>query len=141
MHARRAIGVPGGCARMLCGPAIAAGVAMALTGCTMIRSYEANQKEQILAAAGFTMKLADTPEKFAHLQTLVQRKLVPQTRDGKLYYVYADALSCKCLYVGDEEAYRRFQQLAFEQRIADEERDAAEMNEQAAMNWGMWGPW
>jgi hypothetical protein len=124
-----------------CGLAIAAVGAAALAGCTMIRNYEANQKEQMLAAAGFTMKLADTPEKLAHLQTLAQRKLVPYPRNGKVYYLYADALSCKCLYVGDEKAYQRFQQLALEQRIADEEREAAAMNEQAAMNWGMWGPW
>lgn len=120
---------------------VVAALAAAVAGCTMIRKGQAREREEMLAAAGFEMKPADTPEKFAHLQTLAQRKLVPYTREGKVYYFYADALFCKCMYVGDERAYQKYQQLAIEQRIADEEREAAAMNEQAAMDWGMWGPW
>ena len=37
-------------------------------------------------------------------------------------------------------AYQRYQQLAIKQQLAQEQVMAAEMNEDAAMNWGAWGP-
>src|SRR5262249_31941802 len=79
-------------------------------------------------------------EKIAHLQTMTPQKLVPHSRDGKLYYAYADAEFCKCLYVGDPAAYQKYQQLAVQQKLAQEQVNAAAMNENAAMNWGLWGP-
>ncbi len=119
-------------------------LAIALIGCAAVQEIqksEASDKEQLLAAAGFKVRLADTPEKLAHLQTMTQRKLIAHQRNGKVYYVYADALACKCLYIGNEEAYQRLQQLTIQRRIAEQQRMTAEMNMDAAMNWGMWGPW
>ena len=47
--------------------------------------------EQLLSGVGFQKKVADTPEKLAHLGTLTPaRRLVAHRRDGQLYYVYAD---------------------------------------------------
>ncbi|MDP3182851.1 MAG: hypothetical protein Q8M54_08555 [Desulfobaccales bacterium] len=117
---------------------------IALAGCAAVQAIqksEAMDKEQLLTAAGFRVRLADTPQKLAHLQTLTQRKLIAHQRDGKVYYVYADALACKCLYIGNEEAYQRYQQLVIQQQIADQQRMTAEMNYDAQMNWGMWGPY
>ena len=122
------------------GMALAALVVVA-GGCAALRKSEVDSQEQLLSAAGFQMKLADTPQKVQHLQTLTPQKLVPHTRDGKLYYVYADAEFCKCLFVGNEPAYQKYQQLAIQQKVAQERLNAAAMNENAAMNWGMWGPY
>jgi hypothetical protein len=117
---------------------------LALAGCAVVKDVQKNEaadREQLLAAAGFRVKLADTPQKLAHLQTLTQRKLVTHQRNGKVYYVYADALNCKCLYVGNEAAYQRLQQLQVERQIVAQQRLAAEMNYDATMNWDMYGPW
>lgn len=122
-------------------PALAVLGAMTLAGCAMMERQEVTDIERMLAAAGFQMKYANTPEKLAHLQTLTQMKLVPHTDEDRTRFVYADAKYCKCLYAGDQDAYQRYQQLAFQKSIADEQRQAAMMNEDAAMNWGMWGPW
>lgn len=46
--------------------------------------------EQILSAAGSHMKLADTPERLADVHPLPPQRLVPQRRDDRVYYVYAD---------------------------------------------------
>jgi len=111
---------------------------IALAGCAAVQAIqksETTDKEQMLTAAGFKVRLADTPEKLAHLQTLIQRKLIAHSRDGNVYYVYADALACKCLYIGNEEAYQRYQQMVIQQRMT------AEMNYGAQMNWDMWGPY
>ena len=97
--------------------------------------------EQLLAAAGFHQRSADTPERLAHLQSLPSQKLFSQTRDGKVYYLYADPEFCHCLYVGDEPAYQQYQKLSVEKEIAKAEENAAMMNEDAAMQWEMWGPW
>ena len=113
---------------------------VAAGGCAAFRRSEVDSQEQLLSAAGFQMKLADTPQKVEHLQGLTPQKLVPHTRDGKLYYVYADAEFCKCLFMGNEPAYQKYQQLALQQKVAQERLNAAAMNENAAMNWGMWGP-
>lgn len=111
-----------------------------LAGCAAMEAEQARSTEQLLAAAGFKIKLADTPEKLAHVKTLTQHKLVPHDNNGQVVYVYADATTCQCVYAGSEEAYQRYQQLALQKKIADDQRMAAEMNEDAAMNWGMWGP-
>ncbi len=109
-------------------------------GCAAIQREEAQQTESLLSAAGFQMRPADTPERLAHLQTLTPRKIVPHMKDGQLLYVFADPTSCRCVYVGDERAYQRYQQLAIKQQLAQEQLMAAQMNEDAAMNWGLWGP-
>jgi len=112
-----------------------------LAGCAAIERHEANQTEQMLAAAGFEMRTADTPAKLADLERLQQHKLVRHERDGEVTYVYADAADCKCLYSGDQHSYDEFQKLQVQENVAAQEMMAAEMNQQAAMNWEMWGPW
>jgi len=118
-------------------------VVVLFAGCAAMREERAKEEESILSAAGFQMKPADTPQRVAHLQTLTPLKLVPHTRssDGKLLYVFADPKGCQCLYVGDEGAYQRYRQLALRQQIAQEQMMAAQMNEDAAMDWGLWGPY
>ena len=118
-------------------------VVSGLAACASMEASKAVQAEQLMAASGFQMKLADTPEKLAHLKTLTQHKLVPHEKDNALVYVYADATTCQCVYWGNEASYQQYQKLAVQEQIADEQRMAAQMNENAAMNWGMWGmgPW
>ena len=111
-----------------------------VAGCTAIEKQDARKTESVLAAAGFQMKPADTPDRVAHLQLLRPFKMVPHDRNGTLLYVYADPKACKCIWVGDQAAYQRYQQLAIQQQLAQEQMMTAQMNEDAAMNWGLWGP-
>jgi len=120
-------------------PLVALG--LSVTGCAAIRAHQTVETEQVLAAAGFQVKPADTPEKLAHLQTLTPRKVVRYARDGQTQYVYADPETCKCLYVGDEQRYQKYQELSLQKKIADEQMSAAQTNWDASMNWGAWGPW
>ena len=111
---------------------------LALAGCAMNRNQKAVEMERLLKASGFKMKTADTASKLAQLKELPQRKLVAQNWGGKVRYVYADASICKCAYVGDEEAYKTFQDLALERQISDEDRRAAERDNPADMDGGGW---
>ena len=67
--------------------------------------------------------------------SLPQRKLTHTAGpDGQNHFLWADAADCKCLYVGTEAAYDRYERLSINQQIAID-------NEMAAMNWGAWGAW
>lgn len=115
-------------------------VALALTTSACVTAVE--NKENMLAAAGFKVKLADTPDKIDGLKALPPHKFVTNNRDGQAVYLYADPTICKCLYYGDQAAYARYQQMAFEQRLADQRQMTAMMMQDAAWNyWGVWGPW
>jgi hypothetical protein len=99
------------------------------------------RKEDMLAAAGFKIRLADTPAKLANLQKLPPNTFVPRTVDGgQTVFVYADPVVCKCLYVGSQQAYQTFQGLAFEQRVSSQDLLAAQMNADATWDYGVWGP-
>ena len=108
-----------------------------LGGC----AAQTQQTERQLVAAGFQMRMADTPEKLTQIEALPQRKLVPKTHDGRPFFLFADAKHCKCLYVGTERAYRRYTRIAMLKHALDEQREIAEAREAAAMNLNAWGPW
>ncbi len=68
--------------------------------------------DNLFTQAGFVVKYATTPEKVAILRSLPPDKLVTRTKNGKLYYVYADAARCGCAYVGTPEAYAAYRNWA-----------------------------
>ncbi|RUQ36848.1 MAG: hypothetical protein EKK71_07035 [Candidatus Competibacteraceae bacterium] len=94
----------------------------------------------MLAAAGFNAVPANSPQKMAELQKLPPYQVLMRFHNSKPVYVYADPAFCQCLYTGNEPAYQNYRRLAIEQNIANEQYMAAQMNENAAMNWGVWGP-
>ena len=108
--------------------------AMLLTGCAAIEKSDAMDTERLLAASGFKMKFANTPEKLANITAMTQRTVVPHDKNGTVYYAYADAEFCKCIYLGTEKNYQQYEKIAIEKNIA-------QMNENAAVNWNAWGAW
>jgi hypothetical protein len=122
-----------------------AGALLLLSACA---SSAVPDTEQMLTAAGFQIRPADTPEKQAQLATLPPHRLLTERNDAsggpQLGYIYADPEGCHCAFVGDARAYQAFQQLAMQKRIADEHLRAAQMEQNAAMDWawgpGFWGP-
>lgn len=123
----------------------AAFAALILGGCASTADQDSMAIERRLSAAGFQMKLADTPEKLAHVNRLGQRRLVPMDKDGATVFVYADGESCKCVYVGSQANYQEYERLSIQQNVVSEQRETAEninMAEQnESLNWDMWGAW
>jgi hypothetical protein len=124
--------------------AVALGIVSA--GCAAKNAQIDMNTERMLHAAGFQVKIADTPEKLEMLKGLAQRKIVPYPKDGEMYYLYADAASCNCLYMGTADAYQRYVEFKVGQGIADDNRKAAQANANATTSydmgvWGVWGPW
>jgi hypothetical protein len=94
-------------------------------------------KEDMLAAAGFTLVPANTPQRQASLATLPPHKFVHQIRGNNVLYTYSDPTICGCLYVGNQAAYGRYRENVFLRRLANEQQMTAQMNQ---MDWDVWGP-
>jgi hypothetical protein len=123
------------------GPArwLFAALAIALAGCTAIQKQQAAKAQQLLAAAGFELQMADTPERLSTLQSIVpQRKVFIVSAADGTRFVYADAEYCQCVYAGDQQAYERYQRMVIKQRLTTEQDMAAQMGDDAAMNWSPW---
>lgn len=121
---------------------LAVGVVLVSTGCTR---QVVEQKEDLLSAAGFRVKTANTPERRESLRSLPPHELVRDELDGREVWVYADPLVCNCLYVGTPEEYQRYQRLNVQQDIANSRLMAARMYSRPMGMMGMgpygWGPW
>jgi hypothetical protein len=95
--------------------------------------------KNLLSAAGFRTIVANTPQRQQHLKTLPANKVVLVQRNGKNYYVYTDPANNQ-IYVGNPSQYQQYQQLRLARNLAQDQLATAELNQQAAMNWDMWGP-
>jgi hypothetical protein len=99
----------------------ALGLCVAVAACAPAVQH----KEDMLAAAGFTLVPANTTERQAALADLPPHN-----------FVYADPTICDCLYIGDQAAYDRYRANVFAKNLANEQQFTAQLNE---MNWGAWG--
>jgi hypothetical protein len=129
--------------RAVLGVAIVAGLALgagSLTGCVS-QQQQVEHREDLLAAAGFIVRPANTPERQAMLNRLPPHKFVQRVNGDVVHYVYADPLVCGCLYVGTQQAYNQYKANQLQQHLADEQQMTADTYSDASWNWGAWGPW
>ena len=111
-----------------------------LAGCASAARDRATEIEPLLAAAGFQKRMADTPQKLAHLQQFTPLKIIPIARQASVYYVYADPNGCRCAYVGNEAAFEQYQGLVLKQTISQDKLTVTGADEADMMSWGGWGP-
>jgi hypothetical protein len=126
---------------------------LALTGCGggggggrmgQQQAPQARSKTDLLLASGFRQIYPSTPALKARLQAMPQRQIFMASKGPKVFYVYADAAGCGCLYAGNQEQYQAYRRLAAQSRIASEELTAARIDESMNMGWDEWGeagPW
>ncbi len=115
--------------------------ALALLGLTTAACVTNEQnRENLLVAAGFRIRLADTPEKVASLKSLPPHQFVAQSQNGQPVFLYADPTACGCIYYGTQDNLQAYQQMMFQQKLANEQQMTAMMNENAAFDFGPWGP-
>lgn len=118
-------------------PAIVLAVTAFLAGCTALGREDVRNTGEQLAAAGFDIKLAGSPARRNHLDTLPRHRLISLHRDDRAYYIYADPDWCECLYAGSQADYAAYRRLS----IIEEQEDAVVRNADASMDWDLWGPW
>src|SRR5271170_7444658 len=112
----------------------------AITGCQS-QSSIVTEREDNLAAAGFVVRPANTPERQAMLNRLPPHQFVQRVNGDTVHYVYADPLVCGCLYVGTQQAFNQYKLHQQQKNLADEQQMTAQTYSDAAWNWGTWGPW
>jgi hypothetical protein len=105
--------------------------AILLAGCASMTSANT---ESLLSAAGFLVRTPQTPKQQQIYAALPPYQVQRATVNGKVFYVYKDE-KAGVAYVGREQEYQRYQQLAIQQQIAQNQIAAAEMEQQAALDW------
>jgi hypothetical protein len=107
----------------------------ALSGCAGLRAQGAASTEELLAAAGFQKRQADSADQTRNLASMAPFKLVVRGMGGDVAYTYADPVNCRCLYTGGPNEYVKYQRLATERDIAEGDLWV----EDDGMDWGLWG--
>jgi len=103
-------------------------------------STQTQNKENLLVAAGFKVIVPHTAAQQQKLQALPPDHVTLVQKDGKTYYVFPDAANNQA-YVGGPAQYQAYKQLRLANKLANENLEAAEMNQDASMDWGTWGGW
>jgi hypothetical protein len=103
--------------------------AILLAGCASMGS---SNTKSLLSAAGFITRTPETPKQKDIYASLPAYKIQRATIPGKgVFYVYKDE-KAGIAYVGRELEYQRYQRLAIQQQIAEDQYMAAEMDRAAA---------
>jgi hypothetical protein len=102
-----------------------------LAGCAGMGSANTTS---LLTAAGFRARTPQTPKQQQMYAALPPYQVQRATVKGQVFYVYKDE-KAGVAYVGREAEYQRYQQLAIQQQIAQNQIMAAEMEQQAALDW------
>jgi hypothetical protein len=113
---------------------------LALGACASAERDRSTEIEPLLLEAGFQKRVADTPEKLAHLRTMPALTLTTHVRRGTYYYILPDPQGCRCMYVGTEAAYEQYQALVLRQTMNQDKISATRADEESMLNWGLWGP-
>ena len=78
-------------------------------------------QSDLLRQAGFQTRVANSPQRLAYIHTLPAKKVVlSQYKEKPLYLVCTDPEAKQC-FLGDEAAYRRYQQLAIQKSISEDQ--------------------
>jgi hypothetical protein len=101
---------------------------------------QTQSKEDMLIAAGFKTVVPKTAAQQQKLQALPPDKVATVQKAGQTYYVFPDAANNRAL-VGGPKQYQAYQQLRLQNKLANENLEAAEIYQDASMNWGAWGGW
>ena len=111
---------------------IALAAVLTVAGCAGPPKDPTFQQMNALAAAGFDLKMADTPAKLERIKKLPQLQLAQVEYKGRQVYVYTDAQGCQCLYAGDAKAYRRLLDQPQQQKIDQRSGWAQDQSNQSA---------
>jgi len=122
---------------LICG--VATACTALLVGCATTQTTMQN-RESMLAASGFKTITPKTAAQKQKLQNLPPGKVTMIQKNGKTYYIFPDPAH-NLAYVGGPKQYRQYQQLRTDNRLAKESLETAEMYQDTAMEWSLWGGW
>jgi len=93
------------------------GLSVALAGCTgKPPVYKTFKAEEALVAAGFQLKMADTPAKVERISRIPQKRVVRAMIGKREVYLWADAEGCRCYYMGTHHDYTQLLENQWEKK-------------------------
>jgi hypothetical protein len=108
-----------------------------LVGCATAPSGSSTPTQaDLLAQAGFKAHTPQSPQRVALVDTLPAKKVVLNQYNKPLYLVCTDQDSNKC-YLGDKAAYDRYQQMAIQNAISEDQHKVSEQRSDPEF-WTMW---
>ena len=116
---------------------IAAAAAL-LVGCATTASTQ--NRESMLVASGFKVITPKTAAQKQKLQNLPPGKVTMIQKAGTTYYIFPDPAHNQA-YVGGPKQYRHYQELRGTNKLAQENLETAEMYQDSAIGWSLWGGW
>lgn len=118
---------------------IGAACAAFLIGCASTQTTTQN-RESMLVASGFKVITPKTTAQKQKLQNLTPDKVTMIQKAGKTYYIFPDPAHNQA-YVGRPKEYQTYLQMRADNKLAKESLETAEMNQDASMQWSVWGGW
>ncbi len=124
---------------------IAAAAALFLTqGCALFNQMNSGSTEQLLVAAGFQERPANTPKRQQMMAKLNPYKVQMRTKGNSVIYIYPDPKK-NVAFVGGPSQYQAYQKLSVQQSIAENQAAAAAEMEMMGVDdgtfgMGMWDP-
>ena len=108
---------------------------------TFVGCSSGQNKETLMSAAGFRTIIPSSPTQISQLQTLPQGKIIPITKKGKTFFLFADARN-KTLLIGNQQQYTTYQQYVRQYKLQEDKVEAADLNADYMDCWGggFWGP-
>jgi hypothetical protein len=117
---------------------LAAVIGLSLMGCATGPSASAAPSQaDLLTQAGFIKHTVNSPEKAAAIQTLPAKKVVSNQYNGKVFYLVCTDPSGGQCFLGDKAAYERYQQLAIQNNIAEDQHKVSEQRSDPEF-WELW---
>lgn len=115
-------------------------LAILLSGCAAIEQAQRSSTERLLSASGFQPTPANTAARQRSLASLTPYKIERKLRGSEFHYLYA-VPEQNLVYIGNQAAYGKYQELLIQQEIANANLNAAQMNMNSAQQWNDWGCW
>jgi hypothetical protein len=104
-------------------------IGIALVGCATAPSVSpaaGKSQTDLLQDAGFRVHTAKTPQHTAYLNTLPAKKVVSNQYKGQVLYLVCTDPGSKQCYLGDKAAYQRYQQMAIQQSLSEDQHKVSE---------------
>jgi len=116
---------------------LAAVIGILLVGCATAPSGSSTPTQSdLLAQAGFKAHTPSSPQRVAMVNTLPAKKVVVNKYNKPVYLVCTNPGSKQC-YLGDKAAYDRYQQLAIQNALSEDQHKVSEERTDPEW-WSMW---
>ena len=111
-----------------------------LSGCAAIEKADRSNTERLLAAAGFKVLPANSPQRLTSLEAMTPYKVERKLKGDEVYYFYA-CPDQSLAYIGNQSDYSKYRELEIQQELADQNTMASESAVLAAQQWTDWRAW